>query len=107
MPATAAEAMARAQMLLNFPPVAEKMDEWRATIQSLIGFAEASKSQQMEPSRRPQSAPASPIGGRADGTTLTVQSPPRQQPQQQQRQQPRQAQQSFGPDEMSIASSDP
>jgi hypothetical protein len=36
--------MARAQMLLNFPPAPEKMDEWRATIQSLIGFAEASKS---------------------------------------------------------------
>ena len=28
-------------LLLIFPPAADQMDEWRATIQSLIGFAEA------------------------------------------------------------------
>lgn len=41
MPSTASEAMARAQLLLRFPPAAEQMDEWCATIQSLLGFAEA------------------------------------------------------------------
>ena len=40
MPSTTLEAMARAQLLLRFPPMAEQMDEWRATIQSLLGFAE-------------------------------------------------------------------
>jgi hypothetical protein len=45
MPTTTAEALAQAQVLLNFPPgPPEKMDEWRATIQSLLGFAEAQKS---------------------------------------------------------------
>src|SRR3990170_773355 len=38
-PATAAEALARAQLLLDFPPMADKLEDWRATIQSLIGFA--------------------------------------------------------------------
>ena len=38
-PATAAEALARAQLLLDYPPTADKIDDWRATIQSLIGFA--------------------------------------------------------------------
>nr|XP_020170472.1 mucin-1-like [Aegilops tauschii subsp. strangulata] len=41
MPSTATEAMARAQLLLRFPPAAEQMDEWCDTIQSLLGFAEA------------------------------------------------------------------
>nr|XP_020153718.1 protein transport protein sec31-like [Aegilops tauschii subsp. strangulata] len=41
MPSTAMEAMARAQLLLKFQPAAEQMDEWRATIQSLLGFVEA------------------------------------------------------------------
>ena len=29
----------RAQLLLNFPPAAEKLDEWRATIWSLVVVA--------------------------------------------------------------------
>ena len=41
MPSTTSEAMARAQLLLRFPPAAEQMDEWRATIQSLLGFTAA------------------------------------------------------------------
>ena len=45
MPSIAMEAMAWAQLLLRFPPAAEQMDEWRATIQSLLGFAEAGGSQ--------------------------------------------------------------
>src|SRR4051812_2323750 len=38
-PAPPAEALARAQLLLDFPPTPDKIDDWRATIQSLIGFA--------------------------------------------------------------------
>src|SRR3954470_13458866 len=36
LPATPAEALARAQLLLDYPPTADKLDGWRATIQSLI-----------------------------------------------------------------------
>ncbi len=35
-PTTPAEALARSQLLLDYPPTADKIDEWRATIQSLI-----------------------------------------------------------------------
>ena len=38
-PPTPAEALARAQLLLDFPPAVEKLGEWRATIQSLVGMA--------------------------------------------------------------------
>ena len=38
-PTTPTEALAQAQLLLDYPPTADKIDEWRATIQSLIGFA--------------------------------------------------------------------
>ena len=38
-PTTLAEALAQAQLLLDYPPTADKTDQWRATIQSLIGFA--------------------------------------------------------------------
>ena len=76
MPATAAEAMAWAQLQLNFPSAAEKMDEWRATIQSLIGFVEASKSQHTEPSQRPWTATAAQADSHVEGGTPTVQSSP-------------------------------
>ena len=33
------EALARAQLLLDFPPAAGKLDEWRATIRSLVAVA--------------------------------------------------------------------
>src|SRR3954462_8421427 len=39
LPTTPAEALARAQLLLDYPPTADKLDDWRATIHSLIGFA--------------------------------------------------------------------
>ena len=38
-PKTPEEALARAQLLLDYPPAPDKIDDWRATIQSLIGFA--------------------------------------------------------------------
>ena len=45
-PTTPAEALARAQLLLDYPPTADKTDEWRATIQSLIGFANGDTARQ-------------------------------------------------------------
>lgn len=36
---TPAEALARARLLLGFPPEANKMEAWRTTIRSLIGYA--------------------------------------------------------------------
>jgi hypothetical protein len=44
--------LARAQLLLDFPPAPKKLEEWRAAIQSLIGFANGDGPQQAEPSRR-------------------------------------------------------
>ena len=45
-PTTPAEALARAQLLLDYPPTANKIDDWRATIQSLIGFANGDTARQ-------------------------------------------------------------
>jgi hypothetical protein len=98
MPRTASEAMARAQLLLRFPPAADQMDEWRATIQSLIGFAKAEGSQRARPPRPSQAATMARAAGRAGGATLTVQSPPWQAARELQNQ---------APDDVSMASSDP
>ena len=38
-PPATTEALARAQLLLDYRPTEDKIDGWRATIQSLIGFA--------------------------------------------------------------------
>jgi hypothetical protein len=94
MPSTTSKAMARAQLLLKFPPTADQMDEWRATIQSLIGFAEAGGSHRAGPPRPPQAAATAHAAGYADGATPTVQSPPRE---------PRDQE----PDDVLMASSDP
>ena len=103
MPATTAEVMARAQLLLNFLPAADKMDKWRDTIQSLINFVEASKSQQAELLQRPRMATAAQADGRVEGAAPMVQSPPRQQAQRQ----PQQASHANDRDEASIVSSGP
>jgi hypothetical protein len=74
IPPSPAEALARAQLLLNFPPPADKLDEWRGTIQSLISF----------PDVDPTHAAGKKTGGKAvtdktgEGAT-TVHSPPRRQ----------------------------
>lgn len=39
LPPTPTEALARAQLLLDFPPTTGKLDEWRATIRSLVAVA--------------------------------------------------------------------
>jgi hypothetical protein len=75
MPTTAAEAMARFQILLNFPPSPDKMDEWRTTIQSLINFADPGKTHDVGPSRRPPTMLAGPSGYLAGDAAQTVESP--------------------------------
>jgi hypothetical protein len=66
--------LARAQLLLNFPPPADKLDEWRGTIQSLISFADVD--------------PTHAAGKKTDGKAVTdktgegattIHSPPRRQ----------------------------
>lgn len=74
-PSTASEAMARAQLLLRFPPMAEQMDECHATIQSLLGFAEAEGSRQAGPPRSPQAMATAGTAGRTEGAVPMVQSP--------------------------------
>src|SRR6187401_736049 len=51
LPSSPAEALARAQLLLDFPPAADKAEDWRATIQSLIAFANNASPQQPATSR--------------------------------------------------------
>src|SRR3954463_9371489 len=51
LPPTPAEALARAQLLLDFPPTTGKLDEWRATIRSLVAVE--------------------PLGRRSDGVPRT------------------------------------
>ena len=54
------------------------MDEWRATIQSLIGFAEAGGSQRADLPRHPQATTTARPAGRAKGANPMMQSPMRQ-----------------------------
>ena len=44
--------LARTQLLLDFPPAAEKLDEWRATIRSLVGVANKDEPRPAGPSSR-------------------------------------------------------
>ena len=57
-PTTPAEALARAQLLLDYPPMADKINDWRATIQSLIGFANGDTPRQPSTSRPRQDCQA-------------------------------------------------
>src|SRR3954471_4488847 len=62
LPATLAEALARAQLLLDYPPTADKLDDWRATIQSLIGFANGDTPRQHSASQsRPVTQARAPL----------------------------------------------
>ena len=75
MPSIASDAIAQAQLLLRFLQAADQMDEWRSTIKSLIGFAEAGGSQRAGPPRPPQATTTAHAAGRAEGATPTMQSP--------------------------------
>ena len=49
LPPTPVEALARAQLLLDFPPTTGKQDEWRATIRSLVAVANKDEPSPVEP----------------------------------------------------------
>src|SRR3954465_5073366 len=72
LPATPGEALARAQLLLALPPTPDKINDWRATIQSLIGFANGDTPRQPR-----QVSQARPDGDKTGGGATTVHSPPR------------------------------
>src|SRR6187401_3843408 len=62
LPSIPAEALARAQLLLDYPPTVDKIDDWRAAIQSLISFANGDTPRQPSTSQPRQVSQA-----RADG----------------------------------------
>ena len=97
-PTTPAEALARAQLLLDYPPTADKIDEWRATIQSLISFANGDTPRQPSTSLPRQDCQARADGDKTGGGATTVHSPPRR---------PRSPTHRVNLDTDSIASSDP
>ena len=79
-PPTLAEALAHAQLLLDFPPTAEKLNAWRATVRSLIGIANKDEPRPAGPVGRRSAEPPHASGGRAGGDAATVHSPPPRQP---------------------------
>src|SRR6187401_2614167 len=97
-PSTPAEALARAQLLLDFPPATDKAEEWRATIRSLIDFANNDSPQQPSTSRPRQAEKTKADGNKTAGGATSVHSPP-----QKQKTPPRRN----NPDDGSTASSDP
>ena len=76
-PTTPAEALARAKLLLDYPPTADKIDDWRATIQSLIGFANRDNPRQPTASQPWQDCRARAGGEETSGGATTMHSPPR------------------------------
>ena len=97
-PTTPAEALARAQLLLDYPPTSDKIDEWRATIQSLIGFANGDTPRQLSTSLPQQDRQARADGDETGGGATTMHSPPRR---------PRSPTRRIHLDSDSTASSDP
>nr|XP_020172649.1 collagen alpha-1(I) chain-like [Aegilops tauschii subsp. strangulata] len=75
-PPTPAEALAHAQLLLDFPPAAEKLDEWRATVRSLVGIANNDELRPAGPIGRRSVEPPHASGGRAGGDAAMGHSPP-------------------------------
>ena len=100
-PPTPVEALARAQLLLDFPLAAEKLDEWRATIRSLIGIANKDEPRLAGPVGRRSVEPPHASGGRDGGNAATVHSSPPHQPSRVS------IRRDGAPDDISIASSDP
>ena len=76
----AAEGLVRVQLLLDFPPVAEKLNEWTTTIWSLISFANKDEPRPAGPSCRRSVELVYASGGRTEDAVTMVHSPfPRQQ----------------------------
>src|SRR4051812_25206375 len=76
LPATPAEALARAQLLLDYPPMADKLDDWRATIQSLIGFANGDTPRQHSVSQPRRDGQARTDGAKTGGGGAPPDPPP-------------------------------
>ena len=74
-PTTPAEALARAQLLLDYPPTADKTDEWRATIQSLIGFANGDTARRPSTSLPRQDSRTRADGNKTEGGATSMHSP--------------------------------
>ena len=74
-PTTPAEALALAQLLLDYPPMADKTDEWRATIQSLIGFANGDTARQPSTSLPRQDSRTRADGNKTRGGATSMHSP--------------------------------
>src|SRR3954469_1782600 len=101
LPPTPAEVLARAQLLLDFPPTTGKLDEWRATIRSLVAVANKDEPSPAEPPGRRSDGVPRISGRKAGGAATTVHSPPP-------RPVPRTpTRRDVAGDEISIASSDP
>src|SRR3954471_13909640 len=96
--ATPAEALARAQLLLDYPPTADKIDDWRATIQSCIGFANGDTPRQPSTSQPRRVSQTRADGDKIGGGATTVHSQPRR---------PRSPTRRVHLDDDSTASSDP
>ena len=97
-PTTPAEALARAQLLLDYPPMSDKINEWRATIKSLIGYANDDTPRRPSASPSRQGCRARAGGDETGGGATTMQSPPRR---------PRSPTRRIHLDSDSTASSDP
>ena len=76
-PTTPTEALARTQLLLDYPLTSDKIDEWRATIQSLIGFANGDTPRQPSTSLPRQDCEARADGDETGGGATTMHYPPR------------------------------
>ncbi|MCH1927799.1 hypothetical protein L6232_23685, partial [Shewanella sp. C31] len=66
--------MVRAQLLLDYPPTADKIDDRRATIQSLIGFANGDTQRQPSTSQPRQVSQARAGGDKIGGVATTMHS---------------------------------
>src|SRR3954462_5735809 len=79
LPSTPAEALARAQLLLDYPPAADKAEGRRATIQSLIAFANNDTPQQPATSRPRQVAKSKADGDKTAGGATSMHAPSQKQ----------------------------
>ena len=86
---------------LDFPPAGEKLDEWRATIRSLVAVTNKDDPRPAGPSVRRSTEPPHAGAGRTGGVVATVHSPPPRQPTR------ALARGDDACDDISIASSDP
>ena len=101
LPPTPIVALARAQLLLDFPPTTGKLDEWRATIRSLVTVANKDEPSPVGPPGRCSDGVPRTSGGKAGGAATMVHSPlPRSVPR-------TPAHRDVAGDDISIASSDP